>query len=82
MVNEVDKRRNELIAREAKKPGFKGKLAAKCIECIYDPSCEGCGNWRQQVAACTDTQCPLYSVRPLSKPQPAKVQGNVIETRQ
>jgi len=66
---ELDKRRVELIAREAGKAGLRGRINAKCIECIYDPSCEGCGNWRQQITACTDPRCPLYEVRPISKPK-------------
>ena len=39
----------------------------KCRECIYDPI-GGDGNWRQQVMACTAPKCPLYPVRPISKP--------------
>ena len=58
-------RREELIAREAAKPGFRGKVNAKCIECIYDPY-KGRGTWRQQAEACTAGDCPLFSVRPTS----------------
>lgn len=36
----------------------------KCAECIYDPD-SGRGTWREQVAACTDTRCAIYPVRPL-----------------
>ena len=43
----------------------------KCKECIYDDS-PGNGNWRQQVAACTAKTCPLYPVRPISKPKPSQ----------
>ncbi len=39
----------------------------KCTECIYD-SRSGLGNWRQQVEACTVKTCPLWPVRPVSKP--------------
>ena len=43
-------------------------LNNKCRECIYDP--KGCaGTWRQQVEACTAPSCPLYPVRPISKPR-------------
>ncbi len=70
-MNEAERRRAELIARQAKQAGFKGKINAKCIECIYDPL-QGQGNWRQQVQACTDTGCPLYEVRPTSKPAKQK----------
>jgi hypothetical protein len=37
----------------------------KCRECIYDSNCTG--NWRQQIAACTDPKCPLFPYRPQSK---------------
>lgn len=36
----------------------------KCKECIYDPH-SGMGTWREQVAACTSYNCPLYKFRPL-----------------
>lgn len=39
-----------------------------CKYCIYDES-PGNGNWRQQVTACTAPNCPLYPVRPVSKPK-------------
>lgn len=43
---------------------LRGAINAKCRECIYDPEA-GRGTWRQQVAACTSTRCPLFPVRPL-----------------
>jgi hypothetical protein len=67
-MNEVDTRRAALLAREGKQPGLRGKINAMCIYCIYDPIGGG-GNWRQQVGACTGKECPLYSVRPQSKPK-------------
>ena len=39
-------------------------IANHCKDCIYDPHCSG--NWKQQVEACTITQCGLYEHRPLS----------------
>jgi hypothetical protein len=39
-----------------------------CKACIYDSS-PGNGNWRQQVTACTAPKCPLYPVRPVTKPK-------------
>ncbi len=60
-----DSYRDKLIARESKKAGLRGKINAKCIECIYDEY--GVGNWRQQVSACTSKACPLYPVRPRSE---------------
>lgn len=47
----LDDRKTELVKRLSSKPGYAGKVAAKCIECIYDPL-SGNGHWRQQVAAC------------------------------
>lgn len=56
--------RSEVIAREAGKPGLRGKINAKCTECIYDPYQPG--TWRKQVENCTSPACPLYEVRPVS----------------
>lgn len=56
-----------MIKRMGSKAGLRGKVDAKCLSCIYDPQAPG--NWRQQVSACTVTSCPLYSVRPQSKPE-------------
>ena len=39
-------------------------INAKCWDCIYDPAAPG--NWRQQVTACTQTDCPLFKLRPVS----------------
>lgn len=61
----TDDRKQQLIKREASKPGFRGKVNAKCIECIYD-DIGGQGTWRKQVEDCTSKMCPLYSVRPTS----------------
>jgi len=56
--------RLEVIHREASKAGLRGKINAKCCECIYDPY--EAGTWRYQVAICTSKGCPLYQVRPTS----------------
>lgn len=40
-------------------------INAKCKSCIYDPDC-GAGTWREQVAACSSSNCPLHAVRPES----------------
>ena len=42
-------------------PSYKAAIEQKCRECIHDPRQQG--TWRQQVAACTATACPLYPVR-------------------
>lgn len=34
-----------------------------CKNCIYDPN-GGAGTWKEQVAACTAQQCPLFCYRP------------------
>lgn len=58
-------RRDELIAKHAKKTGLRGKVDAHCISCIYDET-PGNGSWRQQTEACTVLKCPLWPVRPVS----------------
>jgi len=55
----------KVIEREAKKAGFRGKINAKCCECIYDPY--AAGTWREQVEKCSSLACPLYEIRPLPK---------------
>ena len=54
-------------AKMAQKPGLRVRIDMMCKSCIYDPLGEG--NWRQQVGNCTVTTCPLYDVRPVSKPK-------------
>lgn len=56
--------KERLIEREANRPGMRGKINAKCIECIYDGQSNG--SWRKQVEKCTAKHCPLHSVRPKS----------------
>ena len=51
-----------LVDRLSSKAGLRGKIDAKCVECIYDPYDKG--TWRQQVARCTSYTCPLRPVRP------------------
>lgn len=60
--------RETLIQKFSKQKGYKGKVWAKCVECIYDPM--STGSWVAQVTECTDTGCPLYSVRPTRKDVP------------
>lgn len=61
-----DDKVKELIDKQASKAGFRGKINAKCIECIYDPYSQG-GTWKQQIEACSSPSCPLYSVRAKSE---------------
>jgi hypothetical protein len=42
---------------------LRAAINAKCKDCIYDPKCGG-GTWREQVAQCPSTDCPLWPVRP------------------
>lgn len=43
-------------------------IAAKCRECIHDP--QAAGTWREQVAVCGCTDCPLWRFRPLPRHAP------------
>lgn len=43
-------------------------ITAKCRDCIYDPA--NGGTWREQVALCTATSCPLWRYRPMSAHAP------------
>lgn len=38
-------------------------INAKCRDCIHDPG-SGLGTWREQIAQCTCTACPLWPHRP------------------
>lgn len=59
--NQMDVK-DKTIARLLKKGKLRGRIDAKCCECIYDPI--GDGTWRFQVEICTSFTCPLYPVRP------------------
>ena len=56
--------RDALFDKLKSKPGYKNKVAAKCLDCIYDP--EQPGTWRGQVDACQIVTCALHDVRPRS----------------
>ena len=73
---------NELVEKDSRKgPGIslRATINAKCRECIYDPFASE-GNWRQQVQACTSYNCPLYPVRPVSKPKKKEARSDVSGT--
>ncbi len=57
----TDEMRANLIHQKVRKAGLRGKIDAKCIECLYDPYQSG--TWVKQVAECTSLTCPLYTVR-------------------
>lgn len=66
MEQTIDQK-TKLIARFVGRNGLRPRINAKCIDCTYEAS-NGLGTWRQQVEACTVTSCPLWGVRPTSKP--------------
>jgi hypothetical protein len=59
---------------KVKTRSLRATINAKCRECIYDPIAGG-GTWRQQVEACTSTNCPLWPVRPVSATVPTPEQA-------
>ncbi len=61
----MNDRRQQLIDKHSAKSGMRGKVNAMCISCIFDEFARQ-GTWRQQVAACSCSDCPLYSIRPVS----------------
>jgi len=50
--------------------GYRKRIDLMCKECIFDPL-GGAGTWRQQVEGCSVVLCPLYEVRPVSRPKKA-----------
>lgn len=46
------------------RPSLRTAIDRKCKECIYDPLAPGA--WREQVEACSSSNCALHAVRPLS----------------
>lgn len=44
---------------------LRAAVNAKCRSCIYDPG-SGNGTWREQVEACSSSNCPLHPCRPIS----------------
>jgi hypothetical protein len=61
-MTQQDTHREETIRRETSKPGLRGKINAKCCECLYDSTQPG--PWRKQVENCSSRACPLFGVRP------------------
>ena len=54
------------------------RIDLMCRSCIYDEKAPG--NWRQQTMACQCDYCPLWAVRPVSKPhgKPPGREGGVL----
>lgn len=54
---------------------MRAAINAKCKSCIYDPFAKGLGSWREQVADCCSSNCPLHPIRPT--PRPKKSDGPI-----
>ena len=50
--------------RRKSRLSLRAAIDAMCKDCIYDPG-NGSGGWREQVAGCCSSNCPLHLVRPL-----------------
>jgi hypothetical protein len=50
---------------------LRAAVNAKCRSCIYDPG-SGNGTWREQVEACSSSNCPLHPFRPISSAKTGK----------
>jgi hypothetical protein len=50
---------------------LRAAINAMCKSCIYDPG-SGNGGWREQVSACSSSNCPLHLVRPQSAAKSAQ----------
>lgn len=59
----VESRSKKAPLRPPQRHSLRRSVDAMCRECIYDSHAGG--GWRQQVAACTSSGCPLHPVRPL-----------------
>jgi hypothetical protein len=57
----------EAAPPDLRRPSMRRAINEMCRDCIYDPVA-GLGNWRQQTQACGITKCPLWPLRPISKP--------------
>lgn len=57
-------------------PATRGQaIAAYCRECIHDPG--AAGTWREQVAVCGCSGCPLWAFRPLPRTPPSWLASRV-----
>jgi len=46
------------------RPSLRAAINSMCRNCLYDPG-NGEGAWREQVQACSSSNCALHPVRPL-----------------
>jgi len=61
---EIEETGNGSSEPEKARASLRKAINAFCRGCLYDP--HEPGTWRQQVHACTATDCPLYEIRPRS----------------
>jgi hypothetical protein len=59
--------KQNLIHKHTSKASLRGKVDAKCIECIQN------GTWRKQAEECTSSMRTLYQTRPKSSTKDKKV---------
>lgn len=52
-------------------------IAAYCRECIHDPG--AAGTWREQVAVCGCSDCPLWTFRPLPGNAPRWIASRALD---
>lgn len=65
-VNTAGKQASELRSLPVRRRSLRTAIDAMCKSCIYDPG-SGNGAWREQVEACASSNCPLHTVRPVSR---------------
>ena len=54
-----------VLMNESKRNSLRGAINNKCRSCIFDEA--NAGSWLVQVTLCSCKDCPLYSVRPITK---------------
>src|SRR5690242_3194581 len=65
--NVAPEKSTNLVSRKASagaRLSLRAAIDAMCRGCIYDPG-SGNGGWREQVRACSSSNCALHLVRPL-----------------
>lgn len=53
------------VPRKEHRYSMRQAIDLNCKDCIYDD--QDVGNWKQQVTACTITDCPFHDHRPISR---------------
>lgn len=60
------KRKDNLLLSLQSKKTLRAAINAFCVDCIFDPNAnkpDPSGSWRQQVKACKNRKCPLWTER-------------------